>query len=665
MLKSQPNGVELPVTNDPNHNLEVFARHLFALARRKPWLWAAPLVCFATAGALYAFLMPKTWQAQQSFVVRDEWIGQDYRPGRFDSLDDMKTAQETITEVAGSPKVLQGAYAAMGQSASPKDIEELREAISFRPANGAEFGRTEVLSLVVKSKSPDRALKLVDVLFVELANELRVLRRNRAASMVSELSAATQSSRADLDQVAQQLQALEQKVGVNLADLRFLNEPNSATGTLNRQLDQVRSELRPAAHELTLLRQQQQNLKSVLDNPNELLGTPSELLQLQPGLARLKEGLVAAQLNFSQVSGKYGDLHPKVQAAAAAVEATRQQMFSELKTVQHGLDTQIKIAQAKTDRLNRREQELSELIANLASVRVEYGRLSEEFKQRTQMYQEALAQLEKAESIHTASETVNLIQRVDEPYAETRPLGPGKSTIILGTTLAGFAFGLGIVVLLTPLPPHGQPDVTRHASKSTSTSARPPYHDSASQQSVVPGPQKQQAQDLDSQRPEYKPAAARPAQLVKNARAIAQQLKDLQVATPSENIPASGPSPPEASRDPTQEPKVAEVTTRETDSTSQLKTHSIQPETDASTQTAMKATAAVIQDWKQATTADPNNNPPPHAATPAAAKSPSKQNPPTNQKETARTLPKAVIDGRKLAEHPPIFVSPELPPNSN
>ena len=82
--------------------------------------WSVPAVAGLVLACGYAlFVRGETWSARQSFIVRDDLTGQSYKPGRFESLESMKSAQETILEISRRPEVIR------------KTLEKLR------PASGA------------------------------------------------------------------------------------------------------------------------------------------------------------------------------------------------------------------------------------------------------------------------------------------------------------------------------------------------------------------------------------------------------------------------------------------------------------------------------------------------------------------------------------------------
>ena len=87
---------------------------LISLVRRHWLLLVIPLALCTLAAAWFA-LKPKMWQATQTLQVRDDLIGESfYKPGRFDSLDSMKTAQETILHTVTDFGVVKNAMETVG-----------------------------------------------------------------------------------------------------------------------------------------------------------------------------------------------------------------------------------------------------------------------------------------------------------------------------------------------------------------------------------------------------------------------------------------------------------------------------------------------------------------------------------------------------------------------
>ncbi len=84
----------------------------FARENRKLFLW--PVIACTTLALAYAIFRPSRWDATQALFVRDEMRGALMRGGKFESVDAMQTAQETILEVAKHPQVLKNALIEVG-----------------------------------------------------------------------------------------------------------------------------------------------------------------------------------------------------------------------------------------------------------------------------------------------------------------------------------------------------------------------------------------------------------------------------------------------------------------------------------------------------------------------------------------------------------------------
>ena len=111
--------------------------------------WVVVTLLVTAAAAAYALVAPKTWQATQALIVRNEAAGSETDPGRFRGADDLKSTQETILELAKSHGVLQATLAEVGPPAdyahpsawpTDADIESLQKAAKIVPPKGVEFG---------------------------------------------------------------------------------------------------------------------------------------------------------------------------------------------------------------------------------------------------------------------------------------------------------------------------------------------------------------------------------------------------------------------------------------------------------------------------------------------------------------------------------------------
>ncbi len=434
----------------------------YASLLRKQWkLWVPVAVgCFLLA-ATYALVKPDQWQATQSVLLRDEAAGQLSGQGRFDSIDTMKAAQEMVVEVARNQAVLEATLKQVGPPLGSRvkgewpsltDVESLRKNVTVSPPNGAEFGTTEVLHLSVDSDNRERAILLASTLCQQMDIALKNIRNRRADSVIEELENAELLAQQELARATAALKQEETKVGSDLGELRSLNDATSGDGNLRNAWNQIKQQIRDGEAELVKLDEQLKILKAAQNDPDHLIATPNQLLVSQPSLRRLKDGLVDAQLRTSQLMGKMSNSHPQVQSAVAAEEEVRNKLRDELQIAIRGVQADLQLQRSRLKSINTQETDVRERLDSLASIRAGYANLVADVEKCTIVLRTAHEQLADAKANKRASETSSLITRIDEPTTGEYPIGPGKTVIAGGGLMGGLMLGIGIVVLLSPMP---------------------------------------------------------------------------------------------------------------------------------------------------------------------------------------------------------------------
>jgi len=212
------------------------------------------MVIVAGAAFIYSLVRPATWEASLALTVRDEAAGGD-RPGKFHVVEDMKTVQETILELAKSHSVLAATLKQVGPQnevadrlswPSDQDVAALQGAVRLSPPHGAEFGKTEVFYLQVQSHDHERAVALASALGDQLKQRFADLRDSKAQSMVDELTKTATLSQADLKTASDRLAKIDAKVGSDLGELRILADDVSGDSPLRRSVTEMETELRAA-----------------------------------------------------------------------------------------------------------------------------------------------------------------------------------------------------------------------------------------------------------------------------------------------------------------------------------------------------------------------------------------------------------------------------------
>lgn len=443
----------------PNPLMPILKRYLTAF-QDHIWLWFVPTVGLTLMAACYAVVRQPSWEANQALLVRDEAIGAEGPAGRFSSVDNMKTAQETIMEVARSRDVVEASLVDLGapsgwfrprQWPSQSDIEDMQSNIKVSAPKGAEFGRTEVIYLGVKADSREEAVRRTEIVCRQLEIHLAQLRRARAESVIKELKQTVQLSEAARDHASKRLQEMEAAAGPDLGELRNLNSAGSAEGNLQHSLNQIKAELRQAAATREANLQLRQLLVRASQNPEQFLATPGRLLESQPALKRLKDGLVDAQLRTSALLGRMKETHPQVISATRAEAQIRNSLIAELGTALRGVETELEVGASYAEQLREQRHQLQQRLDGLADVRVEYSKRVEDYNQRSEVVKKAQSALADAEANQVVALRSSLLTRFQEPVAGDDPLGPGKLTIVAAGMAGGLATGIGLVLLVVPV----------------------------------------------------------------------------------------------------------------------------------------------------------------------------------------------------------------------
>ncbi len=433
-----------------------------AISRRRWWI-ILPTVAFTAIAVFYALFKQDYWTATQALYIRNESLGQNAPFGRFESVDSMQTAQETMLEIAHHNNVLREALRSVGptkrfwskrkRDAWPTDqaVDDFRKCVNIAAPNGAQFGRTEMVYLTVKAENSDRAAALTAAMTEQLIKQSRNVRRQKYDGIVEELCTSAAIAQTELEKATLKLIRMDRQLGSDVVEMRVINNSSQGDGTLRRSLGEIRSEIRGARDDYSRKKMGRDQLVSMMNDPSKLISFPSELLDSQPTLRRLKDGLVDAQVTIAQLNGELNGKHPRIKSAILAEKEIRTRVYKELRNAIENIDIELQMAHSKLEHLNAQMKDYEHRFVELSSVRTQYNRLSKEVEFKS----EVVEQLEKNMSVARANlataGSVSLIQEVDRPIASIRPIGPGGKTIVLTGMIGGVFVGLGLIWLAEPV----------------------------------------------------------------------------------------------------------------------------------------------------------------------------------------------------------------------
>jgi polysaccharide biosynthesis transport protein len=444
-------------------------QEILAALRSSPARWMTPTIALTALALFYAvFLHQPLWEARQSLLIRDEAasdLSSHGRPGRFDGLDAMKTAQETVIELARSRAVVAAALKQIGPPANhrkpqlwptPKDVEQAQERLQVKAPRGAEFGKTEVFCILVEHSDRERALALNRALADQLQERLQLVRDRRAQGLVEELHRTVELSRSDLEAATGRLSQIERQVGGDLAELRLLSDSVGGESNLRMAAIAVKNDLRAARVQRKNHQQLLEMLSAAQRDPSHLLAAPSHLLASQPALQRLKEGLVDAQLASARLQGNMTASHPLVLSAGQSESEIRTHLHREIAVAVRGIQAEIELDAGRIAMLDEQLADVTGRMERLAAMRADYANAVSEVRHFDEILKKAQQDL-AAVRASRASADASLLTRLEEPSTGSNPGGPRRAFIVLAGLLGGFATGLGLLFLVPPRRPSESP----------------------------------------------------------------------------------------------------------------------------------------------------------------------------------------------------------------
>lgn len=467
----------------PTRQSTITPADVLLILRDHPRRWIVPTIALALIAAAYSLVRTTKWEASQALLVRDEAMGAPIRPGKFQQLDDMKTVQETILELARSRTVLRGALAEIGPDSKhdasmawPTEgaVSALAGSVKLSPPKGAEFGKTEVFYLNVEAETPKRAVLLAEAICKHLHARSQDLRDQKAGGLVAELTKTVELAKTDLVATTTELTKIETHVGSDLGELRVLDDVGGGGDSpLRRSINEMELELRQAKQAIDANEELLSLLKTSKADTSSLVAAPNRLLEAQPVLRRLKDGLVDAQIRTSQLSGNMSESHPLVLAAKISEGEIGDHVRQELDSAIRGSEIELRLSQDRATALDKQLADARTRLSNLAGMRAEYANVVAERNRRVDILKSAEQQLSEARASQAAARTTSIITAIDGPVAADAPAGPGKASIVAGGGFGGFIFGLAIVFLTVHSVPSAASEQAAFGAGSNPVSPRP------------------------------------------------------------------------------------------------------------------------------------------------------------------------------------------------
>ena len=430
------------------------------LAERYRWIVFPTLLCTAVA-VLMAATRTRYWSASQTLVVRDDLNGGRQRGlGQFDNTEQLKSAQETITEITRNRTSVRAALEAIGPPPqrpnatnwpSARDVASAQGRITVRAPNGTEFGKTEVILVEVESESRDRALSFVAAVCEQLQNRLRELRLRRMQSIVEELEEHVRLAETDLERATNAIEGIESNLGGDLAELRLLSQSGSGDSNLRSQQGHIQTSLRDVEAQMLRYSQQRDLLAAALRDSDNLIATPSSLLDSHPSLRRLRDDLANAQRVCAELQGTLTRNHPRLRTAMLAEQESRKNLDAELQVAMRGVESDLASSTQRQKDLQQSLDNIEERLHRIASLRARYTNLTNDLNNCNQVLEKSKKELADARAGQAAADSASSVLQLEPPSSGDSPVGPAQSMIVISGFVSGLCLGGLLLFLWTPL----------------------------------------------------------------------------------------------------------------------------------------------------------------------------------------------------------------------
>lgn len=433
---------------------------LIAVLLRFRLVLIGSIAVFGLGGILFALMTPKAYQANQLFLIRDEASG-----GKFQSLEWLKSAQETVQEVAKHSDVLRLALKEVGPEypswfgseegfPSQTDIEKLRDNVWVSAPGGNEVGKTEMVRLNVKAPTPERALKLLQHISNGMGRQMRLIRAERAGNIEAGRLAAVESARRQSEEITTEVIEMERGLGEDLIELRAMLDDKSASDSalLKPLLLSLDAELLKESNLHAKVQQDMKFFQDGLENVANLLGFPNELLEQYQTLRDLKTGLVAAQIQMTEVKSRYEPWNVNYTRAEQRLSTLENQIRNELNVSIGIAKSSLGFLEGKIEALKGQRETRVAQLTRLAGLRAPYQNLVATQAAATNNLKQAQDELAQARAARLSAAETDLLTPMEEPIAGTRNVGSSRTLIVLGSGVCGIFVGLGLVMLLSAQP---------------------------------------------------------------------------------------------------------------------------------------------------------------------------------------------------------------------
>lgn len=334
--------------------------------------------------------------------------------------------------------------------------EKAAEPVEETNAEAAKFKRVVDAFMGQLSISPVRKTQLVRISYESNDPELAAEIANAVGNAYIE-----DSLQAKLDLtvkasswLSEQLQGLREQVNEAEQKMQAFRDEEKIVGAkggldiANRELDLVAEKLVDARRQRLELESVYRQIQSLgRDNPDRLELVP-QVLQ-HPLVQRMKENTVEVERRISELSKRYGEKHPKMQAARSELASAKSNLNKQIISVVRGLENNYQAARANERSLERSLQGTKGNIQSLNRKEYKLRELQQDVDTKRALYDTFFTRFNETSAtgdLKTANARVS-----DPAVVPTSPIKPKRKMIVVATFIAATLFAIAFAFLLQAL----------------------------------------------------------------------------------------------------------------------------------------------------------------------------------------------------------------------
>ena len=316
-----------------------------------------------------------------------------------------------------------------------KTTDAFMEAITVSPVR-----KTQLVMVSVESQSPALAARAANAMaeaFISSHLEAKVGMSQQAADWLGDRLGGLKER---LNESERRLQ--EYRDANNLVDVEGVNT------LVSKEIDQITQRLVEARARRLELESTFRQLQSMGEKTYENLSSLPVILS-NPLVVKLRESETQTELKVSELSKRYGPLHPRMVAAQSELEAVRESLFAQMRRLANAIETDFTMARTKEESLQKALDSAVAQARTLNRTEFQLNEYSREVRANRTLYEAFFNRVR--ETTATADLQTANARVIDPAVMPREPVKPNKKLIVALALVVSLMFGVALAFLLDAL----------------------------------------------------------------------------------------------------------------------------------------------------------------------------------------------------------------------